>query len=161
MSIVLLPFTNRSTHKWDVVISHSSVIQTDKFQDMLGYRQVLLFSNKLLLHRFYIPGNTKNVKLVHARIRRNHGKDAEDDHLLALLHRSVWHQQTPILASSSKHVSLYPGVRKHPFSNTCWAEKINVIVSMCLSFPFDISESFFHNYTLLILYAQNSKMIDT
>ena len=62
-------------------------------------------------------------KLIHAIILKTHDNE-EDFQLLALLHKSVWHQQTPTFESfgSSKHVSLTPGVRKQDFSNTCWAE---------------------------------------
>ena len=62
-------------------------------------------------------------KLIHAIILKIHDNE-EDFQLLALLHKSVWHQQTPTFESfgSSKHVSLPPGVSQQDFSNTCWAK---------------------------------------
>jgi len=121
-SMVTHFLTHRNAYGRDVIISCHLVILVIKFNKMFDYWDILVFQAIVNLSPFYILGNTNNVKLVHARIRRSHGSDAEDDHLFALLHRSVWHQQIPTFSfcGSSKHVSLYPGVRKQDFSKTCW-----------------------------------------
>ena len=94
---------------------------------MLGYWIFLISpTNATDLTSFHILGQANKGKHISAIIWKSHDNEvAEDVHLLALLQRSVWHQQIPTFGSllSSKQVSLYPFVRKQDFSKTCWPEK--------------------------------------